>query len=249
MKIFVCIKRVPDTESRIRIRADGQSIETTGIKHVISPYDEYALETALRMKESNGAAEVVVITVGDASAAEQLRTSLAMGADRAIHLKGETTMDGLATARALAAELESAGADLILAGMKAADDDQQQVGPMLAELLGHPCITVAASLEVDGQTVRAHREIEGGVEHVEADLPAIVTMTKGAFEPRLPSLKGIMAAKKKPLEEKAAAVSPSRVRLHGLSYPPDRPAGKIVGNGADAVPELIRLLKEEARVL
>lgn len=249
MKIFVCIKRVPDTESRIRIAADGTSIESAGIKFVISPYDEYALETALRLKESSGAKEVVTITVGDASAAEQLRTSLAMGADRAIHLKGETTMDGLATARALAAELESAEADLILTGMKAADDDQQQVGPMLAELLGRPCITVVASLEIDGSTVRAHREIDGGVEHVEATLPAVISITKGEFEPRLPSLKGIMAAKKKPLEEKPAATGESRVRLHGLSYPPDRPAGKIVGKGADAVPELIRLLKEEAKAL
>ena len=247
MKIFVCIKRVPDTESRIRIAADGQSIEASGIKFVISPYDEYALETALRMKDANGGGEVVTITVGDAQSAEQLRTSLAMGADRAIHLNGETTLDGLATARALAAELKDQEADLILAGMKAADDDQQQTGPMLAEILGLPCITVAAALEVDDGKVRAHREIEGGVEHVEAALPAVVTITKGDFEPRLPSLKGIMAAKKKPFDEKPADLPESRVRLHGLSYPPERPPGKIVGNGADAVPELIRLLKEEAK--
>jgi electron transfer flavoprotein beta subunit len=249
VKIFVCIKRVPDTESRIRIAADGQSIESSGIKFVISPYDEYALETALRMRDAAGAGEVVTITVGEAQAAEQLRTSLAMGADRAIHLKGETTLDGLATARALAAELKDQEAGLILAGMKAADDDQQQVGAMLAELLGLPCITVAAALEVNDGKVSAHREIEGGVEHVEAQLPAVVTITKGEFEPRLPSLKGIMAAKKKPLEEKPAALGESRVRLHSLSYPPERPPGRIVGTGADAVPELIRLLKEEAKVL
>jgi electron transfer flavoprotein beta subunit len=249
LKIFVCIKRVPDTESRLRIAGDGRSIETAGIKFVISPFDEYALETALRLRDAHSGSEVVVITVGDGAGAEQLRSALAMGADRAVLLKGETTIDGLATARALASELEGAGADLILAGMKAADDDQQQVGPMVAELLGLPCITVVAKLEIEGSTVRAHREIEGGVEHVQAPLPALLTITKGDVEPRLPSLKGIMAAKKKPLEEKPAALGASRITLHGLSYPPDRPAGRIVGNGADAVPELIRLLREEAKVL
>ncbi|MGH7501075.1 MAG: electron transfer flavoprotein subunit beta/FixA family protein [Longimicrobiales bacterium] len=246
---MVCIKRVPDTESRLRIAGDGTSIETAGIKFVISPYDEYALETALRLRDAAGGGEVVVITVGDTASGEQLRAALAMGADGAILLKGEPTLDGLATARALAAALEGAAPDLVLAGMKAADDDQQQVGAMLAQLLHLPCITVVAKLEVDGSTVRAHREIEGGVEHVEAPLPAVVTITKGEFEPRLPSLKGIMAAKKKPLEEKPAALGSSRIKVHGLSYPPERPAGRIVGKGAEAVPELIRLLKEEARVL
>jgi electron transfer flavoprotein beta subunit len=249
VKIVVCIKRVPDTESRIRIADDGRSIDPSGIKFVISPYDEYALETALRLKEAKGEGEVTVMTVGDASAGEQLRAALAMGADRAVLLKGETTMDGLATARALAAEISAADADLVLAGMKAADDDQQQVGIMLAELLDRPCVSVAAEIEVEDGAIVAHREIEGGVEIVEATLPAVVTITKGAFEPRYPSLKGIMAAKKKPLEEKEAQTGAGRVSLQALSYPPERPPGRIVGQGADAVPELVRLLKEEAKVL
>lgn len=249
MKIIVCIKRVPDTESRIRIAEDGVSIDPSGVKYIISPYDEFALEMALRLKEGKGEGEVVVVSAGEAAAGEQLRSALAMGADRAILLKGETTLDGLATAKALAAGLDGESADLVLLGMKAVDGDQQQVGPMLAELMGLPCITVAASVELADGGIVAHREIEGGVEVVEAPLPAVVTVTKGEHEPRYPSLKGIMAAKRKPLEEREAQPGESRVKVTALSLPPDRPAGRIVGTGADAVPELVRLLQEEARVI
>jgi electron transfer flavoprotein beta subunit len=249
LKIVVCIKRVPDTEARIRPTADGTTIDPAGIKYVISPYDEFALETALRLKESSGDGEVMVISLGPASAAEQLRTALAMGADRATLLKGEPSLDGLATARGLAAEIGSIGADLVLLGMKAVDDDQQQVGPMLAELLDLPCITVATDLEPVGGSLTAHREIEGGVEVVETSLPAVITITKGKHEPRYPSLKGIMAAKKKPLEEKDAQLGESRIRVRSIVPPPDRPPGRIVGEGVGAVDELVRVLREEAKVL
>lgn len=249
MRIVVCMKRVPDTESRIRIADDATSIDPAGIKYVIGPYDEYALETALRLRESAGEGEVVVVTVGEAASAEQLRAGLAMGADRAVLLKGSPGMDGLATARALAAELADMRADLVLAGMKATDDDQQQVGPMLAVLLGLPSITVATDVALSDGKVTARREVEGGVESVEAPLPALVSVTKADFDPRLATLKGIMAAKRKPFEEKEAQLGDSRVRLLGLAYPPERPPGRIVGNGADAVPELVRLLREEAKVI
>jgi electron transfer flavoprotein beta subunit len=172
-----------------------------------------------------------------------------MGADGAVLLKGQTTLDGLATAHALAAEVRDQEADLVLLGMKAVDGDQQQVGPMLAELLDRPCVTVAASVELDGDRIVCHREVEGGVEVVEAGLPAVVTITKGEYEPRLPSLKGIMAAKKKPLAEKDAQLGTSRIQVRELMPPPERPAGRIVGQGSDAVPELVRLLREEAKVL
>ena len=247
VKIIVCIKRVPDTESRIRVAGNG--IDPAGIKYIISPYDEFALETALRLKEAKGEGDVVVISVGDSSAQEQLRSALAMGADSAVLLKGEVTLDGLATARALAAEIRDAGADLVLLGMKAADDDQQQVGPMLAELLDLPCVTVAGSVELEESAIICHREIEGGVEVIEAPLPAVVTITKGKWDPRYPSLKGIMAAKKKPLEEKPAQLGESRIELRELSAPPERPAGRIVGNGVEGVTELVRVLREEAKVL
>lgn len=249
MKTIVCIKRVPDTEARIKIGGDNTSIDATGIKYVISPYEEFALEAALRMKEAKGEGEVAVVTVGEAASTEQLRSALAMGADRAVLLKGQPTIDGLATARALADEIRTASPDLVLLGMKAVDDDQQQVGPMLAELLGLPCVTVVAEFEVQDGKVICQREIEGGVEVVECPLPAVITVTKGKNEPRYPSLKGIMAAKKKPLEEKEAKLGPSRIRVQSLSYPPERPPGRIVGQGADAVVELVRLLREEAKVL
>ena len=249
MKTAICIKRVPDTEARMRVSGDGASIEESGLKFVVSPYDEFAVEAALRLKDATGEGETVSITLGDSAAGEQLRSTLAMGVDRAIRLDGEGSMDGLAVARALAAELKELGPDLVLCGMKAADDDQQQVGPMVAELLGMPCVTVVSSIEKEGEVLVCHREVEGGTEVVEVDLPAVVTMTKGEHEPRYPSLKGIMAAKKKPLEEKPAQVGESRVKVRGYSEPPARPEGKIVGEGAEAVPELVRLLREEAKVL
>ena len=249
MKIYVCIKRVPDTAARIRVASDGTSIDSAGVKYVISPYDEFAIEAALRLKEKSGAGEVVAITVGPSAAGEQLRGALAMGADRAVLLQGDPGWDGLETARALAAELKDAGADLVLLGMKAVDSDQQQVGPMLGQMLDLPCITVASDIEVENGTAVCHREVEGGIEVLEAPLPAVVTMTKGANEPRYPSLKGIMAAKKKPLEEKAAELGAGRIRLEKLSLPADRQEGKIVGEGPDAVAELVRLLREEAKVI
>jgi len=249
LNIIVCIKRTPDTESRIRVRDDGLSIDPSGVKYIVSSYDEFALEAALRTRDAQGGGEVTALTMGDAGAAEQLRSALAMGADRAVLLRGDVSMDGLPTAKALAAELRDADAPLILFGVKAVDDDQQQVGPMVATILGRPCVTAVASYELlDGRAV-CHREVEGGVEVVEVELPAVLTITKGVFEPRYASLKGIMAAKRKPLEERDAAVEPSRIRVLSLDYPPERPSGKIVGEGTDGATRLVRLLREEAKVL
>jgi electron transfer flavoprotein beta subunit len=249
LNIIVCIKRTPDTEARIRVREGGVSVDTSGVKHIVSPYDEFALEAGLRTREAIGAGEVTALTMGDAAAAEQLRAALAMGADRAVLLRGESSMDGLATAKSLVAELEGAKAPLILFGIKAVDDDQQQVGPMVATLMGRPCITGVADFKVSDERVTCHREVEGGTEVVEVALPAVLTITKGAFEPRYASLKGIMAAKKKPLEEKDAAASPARIRVLALEYPPERPAGRIVGEGVEGAAELVRLLRTEAKVI
>ena len=250
MNLIVCVKRVPDTETRIRVDGTGTAIDTAGVKYVVSPYDEYALELALRAKEGKGAGEVTVLTLGGSAAQETLRKALAMGADRAVLLTGsDGGMDGLATAKTLAAELEGSDAPLVLFGVKAIDDDQQQVGPMVATLLGRACVTGVASFEVADGKVLCHREVEGGAEIVEATLPAVLTITKGEHEPRLASLKGIMAAKKKPLEEKPARAEPARLRVRALAEPPARPAGRIVGEGAAAVPELVRLLREEAKAI
>ena len=248
MKSIVCVKRVPDTETRIRIAGDGGSIETAGVKYVLNPYDEFAVEAALKHKEAAGSGEVTVVTAGGAESAETLRTALAMGADAAVLVKTDRPVQGLAAARVLAEEIRGREYDLLLFGLRAVDDDLQAVGPMTAELLGIPLASAVTEFSVEGGRVTAQREIEGGVEVVELKLPCALTLTKGAYEPRYASLKGIMAAKKKPLEEKPAAASGDAVRQQ-LSYPPERQAGRIVGQGADAVPELVRLLREEAKVL
>jgi electron transfer flavoprotein beta subunit len=249
LNIIVCVKRVPDTETRIRVGGDGTSIDLSGVKHVLGPYDEFAVEAALRKKEEAGEGEVAVVTLGDAASQETLRTALAMGADRAVLLEGEVTADGLATAKALAAEIRVSEPELVLLGVKAVDDDQQQVGPMLASLLGRPCATGVSSFEVTDGSAVCRREVEGGTEVVELPLPAVVTLTKGEYEPRYASLKGIMAAKRKPLETKPADTVASRLSVRAMEMPPERSAGRIVGEGPDAVPELIRLLREEANVI
>ncbi len=250
MKIAVCIKRVPDSETRVRIASDGRSLDEAGVKFILNPYDEFAVEEALRRKERAGGGEVVVVSLGPAAAQETIRTALAMGADRGVLLQADRIpADGLQVAKALAAELEDGGYDLILFGKMAIDDYNHQVGPMVAELLGLPCVTAIAHLEVENGKGVAEREIEGGVEVVEFPLPALLTADKGLNEPRYPALKGIMAAKKKPLETKPAAPGVGGLELVALTPPSERKAGKIVGEGAAAVPELIRLLREEAKVL
>lgn len=249
MNITVCVKRVPDTETRIRIAECGRDIERDGVKYVLSPYDEFALEAALQLVEKAGNGEVALLSLGPEATKESLRSGLALGADRAVLLEGEPTMDGWATARVLAAELAEGDAGLVLFGVKAVDDDQHQVGPMVAELLGRPCATSVTSMEVHDGVVTCRRAVEGGQELVEMDLPAVATLTKGKYEPRYASLRGIMMAKRKPIvEKKAPAVEPALV-VERLEYPPSRPEGRIVGEGTDAVPELVRLLREEAKVI
>ena len=248
MKSIVCVKRVPDTETRVRIAGDGSSIETAGVKFVLNPYDEFAVEAALKHKEAAGSGAVTVVTAGGAESAETLRTALAMGADDAVLVKTDRPVQGLAAARLLAEEIKGREYDLVLFGLRAVDDDLQAVGPMTAELLGIPLASAVTEFSVEGGKVVAQREIEGGVEVVELKLPCALTITKGAYEPRYASLKGIMAAKKKPLEEKPAAAAGAAAPQQ-LSYPAERQAGRIVGQGADAVPELVRLLREEAKVL
>lgn len=249
MNITVCVKRVPDTATRIRIAPDGRDIEKDGVKYVLSPYDEFAVEAALQLVEAAGQGEVTLLSYGPEATQESLRSGLALGAHRAVLLTGTPDMDGWATARVLASELADGDAGLVLFGVKAVDDDQQQVGPMVAELLGRPCATSVAAMDVEGRVVTCRRAVEGGQEVVEMDLPAVATITKGRYEPRYASLRGIMTAKRKPLVLKPAPKEPPGIAVESLAYPPERAEGRIVGEGADAVPELVRLLREEAKVL
>jgi electron transfer flavoprotein beta subunit len=249
LKIAVCLKRVPDTTAKISIAPDGKSIDESGIKFVPNPYDEFALEEAIKIKETAGAGETTVIVLGGDGAAETLRTALAMGIDKGVLLQSPGSIDGYEVARALAAELTTGGYDLMLFGKMAVDDYNHQVGPMVAEILELPCITTVAHLTIEGGRVEAEREIEGGIEVVTCSLPAVLTVDKGLNNPRLPSLKGIMAAKKKPMEQKPASLGPGTLELLGLTLPPERAAGKIVGEGPDAVAALVNLLRTEAKVL
>jgi electron transfer flavoprotein beta subunit len=250
MKIAVCVKRVPDSETRVKISPDGKSLDEAGVKFVLNPYDEFAVEEALRRKEKAGTGEVVIVSLGPATAQETIRTALAWGADRGVLLQvDKIPADPYETAKLIAAELKSSTWDLILFGRMAIDDYNHQVGPLVAELLDLPCVTAVAHLEIDGAKGVAEREIEGGIEVVEFPLPAVLTTDKGLNEPRLPALKGIMAAKKKPLEVKPVHSGAGSLEITALTPPPDRKEGKIVGEGAAAVGELVRLLREEAKVL
>jgi electron transfer flavoprotein beta subunit len=244
MKIAVCIKRVPDSETRVKIAADGKSLDEAGVKFVMNPYDEFAVEEGLRR------GEVTVLSLGPAAAQETIRTALAMGADRGILLQADRIpADPFEAARVIGAELKTASWDLILFGRMAIDDYHHQVGTLVAELLGLPCVTAVSHLDIDGQKGVAEREIEGGIEVVEFSLPAVLTTDKGLNEPRYPALKGIMAAKKKPLDVKPVQPGPGSLEVLALTPPPERKEGKIVGEGPAAVGELVRLLREEAKVL
>jgi electron transfer flavoprotein beta subunit len=250
VKIAVCVKRVPDTETKVKVGADGKSIDEAGVKFILNPYDEYAVEEALQRREQAGSGEVVVVALGPEAAQETIRTALAMGCDRGVLLRADAVpADGLLVAKALAAELKDGGYDLILFGKMAVDDYHHQVGAMVAELLGLPCVSAVAHLALEGGQGVAEREVEGGVEVVEFALPAVLTADKGLNTPRYPALKGIMAAKKKPIEVKPAECGEPRMVVTGLSLPSERKEGRIVGEGPDAVAELVRLLREEAKVL
>jgi electron transfer flavoprotein beta subunit len=250
VKIAVCIKRVPDMDVRFKIGATGTSVDEAGLKFDISDFDGYAVEAALQIKEKANAGEVVVISLGADNVQETLRKAMSMGADRAVQLKHDAPVfDSFAIATALAAEISTGGYDLVMFGRMSIDTANQATGTMVAELLGLPIITAISKLDFDGGKVKARRELEGSYELIECPLPAIVTIDEGIARPRYPSLKGIMAAKKKPLETKPAQVGEQRYTLDKMELPAERAAGRIVGEGKDAVPELVRLLKEEAKVL
>ncbi len=250
MKIVVCIKQVPDTETKVKIAADGKSLDPAGVDYVLNPYDEYAVEEAIKLKEANGS-EVTILCLGTEAATKAIRTGLAMGADNAVLLKDENAAgrDWLSVAKTLAEELKALQPDLIFFGKQAMDDDSAAVGTAVAQILGLPSVANITSFALEGATATVQREVEGGIETLTATLPAIFTAHKGLNEPRYPSLKGIMSAKKKPVEEKAAAVCENGTEVVSMALPPERPPGKVIGEGVEAVEKLIDLLKNEAKVL
>jgi len=251
MDIIVCIKQVPDTTTVIQIDPSGKEIVRDGITHIMSPYDEFAVEEALKLNEAHGGS-VTLLTVGPETAKEALRSGLAMGADEAIHVVTETSplaLDSLATAKLITKALAGKKFDMILMGRQAIDDDAMQMGSLVAELLNIPQITTVVKLELEGTQVKAQRTIEGGVQNIEAQLPVLITAQKGLNTPRYPSMKGILKAKKKPVEEiKAADLGvdlQAKVVIEALVEPPARPAGRLVAS----VDELVTALTQEIKVV
>jgi electron transfer flavoprotein beta subunit len=258
MKIVVCVKQVPDTEARIKIAADGKGIAETDLNWIVAPYDEYAIEEALKLKEAKGG-EVVLISVGPDRVQSALRNGLAMGADSAIHMKDPLfeNLDSHGTAWALAAAIKPLGPDLVLAGQQGVGTDNSQVPGMLAEILDLPQVTMAVKIEIAEARATVQREVEGATETWETTLPAVLSAQKGLNEPRYASLKGIMAAKKKTIEVRdaaalgldAAALAPL-TSVVALELPAARPAVRMIeGDPATQAKELIRLLHEEAKVI
>ncbi|MFL5638735.1 MAG: electron transfer flavoprotein subunit beta/FixA family protein [Gemmatimonadaceae bacterium] len=250
MKIAVCIKRVPDMDVRFRIGADNVSLDEAGLKFDLNDFDAWAIEAALQLKDKNPGSEVSVISLGPDVVQETIRKALSMGVDRGVQLKTDRVpFDALAIATTLSAQLKNGAYDLVLFGKMSPDSSNGAVGPMTAELLGLPCVTAISSLEIADGKGKAKRELEGAQEIVEFPLPAVLTVDEGLNTARLPSLKGIMAAKKKPLEVKPVQIPEPRAVVRRLELPPERKAGRVVGEGAAAVPELVKLLQTEAKVL
>ncbi|MBI1806412.1 MAG: electron transfer flavoprotein subunit beta/FixA family protein [Ignavibacteria bacterium] len=248
MNIVVCINHVPDTETKVKVGSDGKSIDQAGVNYMLNPYDEFAIEAALQLKEKHGGQTLVVSLGGDAHK-ETLRKALAMGIEKAVLLKDTSVRDSFSIAKALAEELRAISPDCILFGKQSIDYYDEQIPGLVAEFLGMPSVSVVVKLDVKDGTVMCEREIEGGHEIVETRLPAVISAQKGLNEPRYPSLKGIMAAKTKPIEERQPAIVPPFVEVIGMNKPPGKQPGKIVGTDKSAVPELIRLLHEEAKVI
>lgn len=249
MNIAVCIKQVPDTETKIKISDDKKSIIEDDINFILNPYDEFGVEEALKLTEKEGG-EVTIISLGPDRVTSAIRSALAMGAKNAIHIKADSNpADPDVVAEALAQVLRDGNFDLIFTGKQAIDDDHAQVASILAEKLNIPAVNTVVKLDVSGGKVKAEREIEGAHEIVECSMPCIISAQRGLNEPRYASLKGIMAAKKVQIETKEVALTDDQIKIVEYNYPPQKSAGKIVGDSADAVPELLRLLHEEAKVI
>lgn len=247
-KILVCIKRVVDYNVRIRVKPDGSGVVTDGVKMSINPFDEIALEEALRIRESGKATEVIVASIGSSDCQQQLRTGLAMGADRAILVETEAATDPLLAARTFLAIVEREQPDLVILGKQAIDDDCNQTGQMLAALWGRPQATFASRLELQNGTARVTREVDAGLETIEVDLPAVVTTDLRLNEPRYVKLPDIMKAKKKPLESLSLSdlVSEPKVQHKESKWSP--PAQRAKGIRVRSVEELVATLKEKSLI-
>jgi electron transfer flavoprotein beta subunit len=249
MKIFVPIKRVPDYQTKVKVKSDNSGIETDGIKWIVNPFDEIAVEEAIKIRDAGNATEVVVITVGPEDASQQLRYAMAMGADSALHVKTDLFVDSDLASRALAAVYQKGSYGLVIMGKQSIDSDASQTGQLLASLLGIPQGCFASKLEFENGKARVVREVDGGLETVLIPMPCVVTTDLRLNTPRYASLPGIMKAKKKPLEEftleSIGVDTTTKIKIHRMSLPDKKQAGRKVAD----VTELVSILKDEAKVL
>jgi len=262
MDIVVLVKQVPDTESLVQIADDGVSIKKQDIKWIMNPYDELAVEEALRIKEAQGGT-VTILSFGPEKAIETIRTALAMGADQGVHIKDPVAegSDSLASAKLLAAALKNIPYDLVIAGHRAVDEDNYQVASAVAELLGIPQVSMVNKAEVSEGKITCHRTVEGGTVVMEASLPALFTTQRGLNEPRYASLPGIMKAKKKTVDVKTVAdlgvdaavvgAAHRKVKIKALNLPPQRQAVRMIQGEAAAAKaaELVKILHEETKII
>ncbi len=250
MDIVVCVKRVPTSDTAVKIAPDGKSFDPAGVQYELNAYDEFAIEQALQIKEKLGTGSVTVVTLGPKDAQKELRDALARGADKAVLLVTDAwVFDSWSAATVLANWIKTVPCNLVLCGRQAIDADNNQLPPRLAAMLGFGCVTEVGKLDLADGVFTAERDIEGAREVVTCRTPAVISCQKGLNAPRYANLKGIMAAKKKPLDEVAAAMPAAAMVIESMALPPARAAGRIVGNGADAVPALVAALRNEAKVL
>lgn len=251
MKIIVIIKRVPDTETQVKLGPDGKTIDPAGVVYIMNPYDEYAVEEAIKLKEANGG-EITVMCVGPEAATKEIRTAVAMGCDGGVLIRDpEGELGPMGVARALAEEIKGREYDLILTGKKNVDDDYGQIPQLIAAYLDLPVVTAINQLEVniaEGKAI-CERSIEGGAEKFAVSLPAILTAEKGLNEPRYPNLIAVRKSMKAPMDIKDPAAMQAVMKVLSMELPPPREGGKIVGEGVEAVGALITALKDEAKAL
>jgi len=256
MKIFVCIKQVPDTETRIKIAGDGKTLDMTGVKWILCPYDEFAVEEAIRFKEKNAGATVTVVSAGPDRVAEALRTALAMGCDEAIHVSAPENADSYLAAKALARAIEKNGpAHIVFTGKQAIDDDCAQVHQAMAEFMNLPAVSVVLRATY-GATIQAEREIEGGaIEKYDLPTPCVIAAQKGMNEPRYASLPNIMKAKKKEIKKVSLADldlanATPKITYKQITLPPERGACKMIpGDATAAAAGLVKALHEDAKII
>lgn len=247
MNILVCVSRVPDTAARINVGDDGKSIKDAGVKFIVNPYDEYALETAIQLKESKSAT-VTAITVGSADASDVLRTALAMGADNAVLVKA-ANFDASIVAENIAAVAKEINADLVILGRQSIDFDSLQMPSLVGAMLDRPSVSVVSKLEINGNKVICESDIEGGKETIETSLPCVISTQKGIYEPRYPKLPDIMKAKKKEITEKDSISTESKVEILSMDIPQSSRIGKIVGDSDSEIQSIVDALHSEAKVI